>query len=211
MRPQRCRRMFSSGQRTQDSAYVPAWLEESTLKESRNWVLCSLECAMFRGLWMEDGCKSYWPLYPLLQSKLQKHGRHGCLPSSLLFYFFLLFLSYIRFFIPLYQGSAIVFSAPEPVLLHAVHAVETCANDVNWKHKRFKTNTVCSVFQSAPWLAIAKQAKVNDQMWLMQTGVWEKSGEKKCSTWLPLPDVLGLNNAVKLKMHLNWRGEIELV
>lgn len=129
--------------------------------------------------------------------------------SFILFLFTLLVL--YTFFYSSVSGVGNCIFSPEPVLLHAVHAVETCANDVNWKHKRFKTNTVCSVFQSAPWLAIAKQAKVNDQMWLMQTGVWEKSGERKCSTWLPLPDVLGLNNAVKLKMHLNWRGEIELV
>lgn len=36
MRRPHCRGKFSCGKRTQDNPYVPAWLEESTLRQSRN-------------------------------------------------------------------------------------------------------------------------------------------------------------------------------
>lgn len=75
-------------------------------------------------------------LSPFLQSKLQKHGRHGCLPSSLLFDFFLLFT------LTSVWGSAInvVFSLAA-VFLHDFYrgtrtgVVKTWENAVNWKHK----------------------------------------------------------------------------
>lgn len=101
---------------------------------SRNrGVLCSLECATFRGLWLmrvEKCCKSYWPFYPFFFFfyKASNRSMEGMAICHHLLLFIFIFDSSVSG-----VGNYCSFSH-ELVFLNTVHWGTNTVLQVKWRH-----------------------------------------------------------------------------